>query len=256
MKPSKPDTNPNGNIRPGGRIDLQGIPLKQLILISLGLTNPGGNSPPSVNDMISGPKFMDTDRYDLVAKAPADVALSGENVDADTIIAMLRTMLIDRFKIKFHTEDQPITVYALVAPKKETKLKQSDPNSRSKCTRTVNPSANGIPLATLTCQNTTLAQLAEKLPAMAPAYFEHPAVDASGLQGGFDFAVSWTPRGNLNGGGNPQQQQPGAGATAAEPNGALTLYEGVERLGLKLELQKHPYPVLIIDHIEQKPTDN
>lgn len=255
LKPSKPDAPSNGRLQPGGRIDLLGIPLKDLLLISMGVANPNGNTPPSVRELLSGPKFLETDKWDIVAKAPADVAIQGDNVDVDTLLGMLRTMLIDRFKIKFHTEEQPLTVYAFIAPKKETKLKPADPASRSRCTRTVDGNRGGLPpLATLTCQNTTLAQLAEKLPAMAPAYFEHPAVDASGLQGGFDFAVSWTPRANLNGGGNQQQQQPGA--AAAEPNGAFTLYEGVERLGLKLELQKHPYPILVIDHIEQKPTEN
>ena len=36
----------------------------------------------------------------------------------------------------------------------------------------------------------------------------------------------------------------------------LSLFEGMEKLGLKLEVRKHPQPVLVIDHIEQKPTDN
>ena len=69
--------------------------------------------------------------------------------------------------------------------------------------------------------------------------------------------MSWTPRANFDGGGARGQapNQP-AGATASDPNGGLSLFEGVERLGLKLELRKYPYPVLVIDHIEQKPTDN
>jgi uncharacterized protein (TIGR03435 family) len=108
-------------------------------------------------------------------------------------------------------------------------------------------------MATLTCQNTTLAQLAEKLPAMAPAYVDHPAIDATGLEGGWDFALSWTPRANFDG---AQRGQSPAGAAASDPNGGLSLFEGVEKLGLKLELRKHPYPVLVIDHMEQKPSDN
>jgi uncharacterized protein (TIGR03435 family) len=46
-------------------------------------------------------------------------------------------------------------------------------------------------------------------------------------------------------------------AAASDPNGAVTLFEAVEKqLGLKLESQKRPVPVLVIDHAEQKPTDN
>ena len=46
-------------------------------------------------------------------------------------------------------------------------------------------------------------------------------------------------------------------APARDPNGALSFPEAVSRqLGLKLELEKRPAPVLVIDHVEQKPTEN
>jgi uncharacterized protein (TIGR03435 family) len=46
-------------------------------------------------------------------------------------------------------------------------------------------------------------------------------------------------------------------ATATDPNGSLSVFEAIEKqLGLKLELQKHPMQVLVIDHVETKPTDN
>jgi uncharacterized protein (TIGR03435 family) len=88
---------------------------------------------------------------------------------------------------------------------------------------------------------------------LTPAYVNRPAIDASGLEGGWDFALPWTPRANFDGAAT---NQPGAAAGASEPNGGLSLFEGVERLGLKLELRKSPYPVLVIDHIEQKPVED
>jgi uncharacterized protein (TIGR03435 family) len=253
LKPSAPNSQMSGGVQPGGRIDLKGFTLKQLIIVAWGLATPNQNPNGSIGDLISGPKFLDTEHYDIVAKAPSDVALSGTDVDADTILAMLKSLLVERFKIKFHTEDQPINVYALTMQRREPRLKQADPASRSTCKRTVAPNNNGLPQATLTCQNTTLAQLAEKLPAMAPAYVDHPAIDVTGLDGGWDFALPWTPRANFDGGG---QRGQGAQAGASDPNGGLSLFEGVERLGLKLEIQKHPYPVLVIDRMEQKLTDN
>jgi uncharacterized protein (TIGR03435 family) len=52
----------------------------------------------------------------------------------------------------------------------------------------------------------------------------------------------------------------GGGATglgASDPIGGTTLFEALEKqLGLKLQSEKRPYRVLIIDHIEEKPTDN
>ena len=45
--------------------------------------------------------------------------------------------------------------------------------------------------------------------------------------------------------------------SASEPTGALTLFEAVDKqLGLKLAMHKRSMPVIVIDHIEQKPTEN
>ena len=44
---------------------------------------------------------------------------------------------------------------------------------------------------------------------------------------------------------------------ASLPSGALSLFDALtKQLGLKLEMQKRPTPVLVIDHVDQKPTDN
>jgi uncharacterized protein (TIGR03435 family) len=52
-------------------------------------------------------------------------------------------------------------------------------------------------------------------------------------------------------------QATGGLATTSDPNSGSSLSEAIEKqLGLKLEMQKRPLPVLVIDHIEQKPTDN
>jgi uncharacterized protein (TIGR03435 family) len=45
--------------------------------------------------------------------------------------------------------------------------------------------------------------------------------------------------------------------TASDPNGALSLPDAIRRqIGLKLETKKRPTQVLVIDHIDEKPTDN
>src|SRR5262249_19051573 len=158
-----------------------------LIMVAWGLNR-------NNEDLVVAPKWLDTVHFDIVAKAPADVSVSGTDVDADTLLAMLRALLVDRFKLKYHNEDQPVNVYALLAPKKEPKMKKSDPASRSTCNRTQGNNAAGTPMMSLTCQNTTMAQLAERLPSTAPAYFDHPSIDLTGLEGGWDFVLNWTPR--------------------------------------------------------------
>jgi uncharacterized protein (TIGR03435 family) len=80
-------------------------------------------------------------------------------------------------------------------------------------------------------------------------------MDATGLEGAWDFTINFSGIGLLRGGGNPGQ--PAGGASASDPNGALSLPDAVNKqLGLKLETQKRMVPVLVIDHIEEKPTDN
>jgi uncharacterized protein (TIGR03435 family) len=95
---------------------------------------------------------------------------------------------------------------------------------------------------------------------MAAGYIDHAVIDSTGLEGGWDFVLTWTGRRAFpNGGGRGGETgQPAAGAVAAtDPTGALTFFEAVEReLGLKLEIRKHPMPILVIDHVEQRPTDN
>jgi uncharacterized protein (TIGR03435 family) len=93
---------------------------------------------------------------------------------------------------------------------------------------------------------------------MAGGYINHPVIDSTGLAGGWDFVLSWTDRGTFdNARRNRDPGQPGDVATATDPNGSLSVFEAIEKqLGLKLELQKHPMQVLVIDHVETKPTDN
>jgi len=62
----------------------------------------------------------------------------------------------------------------------------------------------------------------------------------------------------LNAGrGGPVGDARSALPSASDPSGGYTIFEAVDKqLGLKLEAQKRPLPVLVIDHVEEKPTDN
>lgn len=84
-------------------------------------------------------------------------------------------------------------------------------------------------------------------------------VDETGLKGSYDFTLSFSPRSQLrNGGGDEAAQQTRDAAPGApDPNGAISFMDAIrQQLGLKLEMRKRPMPVLVIDHIEEKPTDN
>jgi uncharacterized protein (TIGR03435 family) len=256
IKPTAPDfRGMRLNIQPGGRVNLGGITLRFLIEQAWDLTD----------EMLSGaPKWMDTDRYDIVAKAAVD----GPEMDIDQLWPMLRALITERFQMTVHTEERPATAYTLVAVK--PRMKKADPASRTKYKE--GPAADGkdprnknpVLGRLVTCQNMTMAQFAEKLKNIAPGYIHSPVLDSTGLEGGYDFTLSFSPAGatRVGGGGGRGGEggppPPGdAAAAASDPSGAITLFEAIEKqLGLKLEAQKRPVKVLVIDHAEQKPIDN
>jgi len=113
--------------------------------------------------------------------------------------------------------------------------------------------ANPVLGRLLTCTNTSMAYFADQLQYLANGYVHSAVLDATGLEGGWDFTLSFSTIGQFQGGVAPL---PGVSASA-DPNGAVSLPDAMEKqLGLKLETVKRPLPVLVIDHIEQKPTDN
>lgn len=88
----------------------------------------------------------------------------------------------------------------------------------------------------------------------APGYLDHPVVDMTGIEGAWDFAIFWSAKRFTLGGG--RGMGPGGLAPVGDSAG-LTIFEAVDRqMGLKLEPEKHPLPVLVIDHVEEKPAEN
>ncbi len=268
IKPSAPTGGRGGdNTRPelkNGRLYVPNMTLQNMISIAWDLT---GNEM-----MVGAPKWLNDDRFDLIAKAPAGVALgdltpqrAGVSVNIEALRPMLKALIIERFKLASHMEDRPINAYTLVAAK--PKLKQADPAARAKwhegpaddAKDTKNANAALVLGRMVTCQNVTMAQFADLLPSMALGYIHTPVVDASGLAGGWDFTFSFSPAGmlQLNGGRGGGDGGGGAAPEASEPNGAISLFDALSKqLGLKLEQQKRPTPVLVIDHVERKPVDN
>jgi uncharacterized protein (TIGR03435 family) len=230
----------------------------------------------SADMVLDAPKSMD-DRWDIVAKAPKSAMVvftgGGNNgpprptLDFQTAIAMLDKLLAERFNLKMHMEERMMSAYVLSAGK--PKMKAADPNARTRyhegpaaADPKVDPRNKAPVLARLvTVENMTMAQFAEKLQDIAPGYIHSPVLDTTGLTGSYDFTLSFSPAGAFQGGGRG-----GDGAAAAprpasddvaDPSGAVTLPEAIDKqLGLKLEQKKRMVQVLVIDHVEAKPTEN
>jgi uncharacterized protein (TIGR03435 family) len=210
IKPSDPNAaagpGRGGGFLPGGRIDLRGMTLKDMIVAAW-------DTLPHL--VVGGPKFVESDRFDLVAKAPAMVLTGASTftgprgqppVDIDALRMMLRALIIERFKLETHFEDRPMDAYTLVAAK--PKLKKADPSNRTgfqegpgpdgKDPRKTTPALGRL----VTCHNMTMAQLAELLPSIAGGYFQtvsRTVLDSTGIEGAYDFTLSFSPAGMVNG---------------------------------------------------------
>jgi uncharacterized protein (TIGR03435 family) len=103
----------------------------------------------------------------------------------------------------------------------------------------------------------TSAEIADELQRIAGGYIYGPVLDKSELKGSYDFTLSFSSVGRTNAPPPPTSGNSTANSdTASDPSGALTLYDAVSRqLGLKLVKEKRPMPVLVIDSIQEKPTD-
>jgi uncharacterized protein (TIGR03435 family) len=249
VKPSDPGGR-GGRMRmqPGGRFTVENMPLRPLLSRAFNTNNR--------DQFVNLPGWIDRDRFDINAKTSA-AATMGPGMDFDMIAPMVRALLVDRFKLAYHMEDRPVEAYTLVAAK--PKMKKADPSSRTSCKYADAPAGSPPGAQSFTCQNATMAQFADRLQNMTPE-LSWPVLDSTGLEGGWNFTLTYSRfpgmgggRGGRGGDGPVESAVP----AASEPTGAFTLFEAVEKqLGLKLEMRKRTLPVIVIDHLEQKPTEN
>jgi uncharacterized protein (TIGR03435 family) len=260
IKPANPDERPMVGLRyTGGSQMRAGGTLRALIAMGLQI------QPNVAADMVVGlPKSADTQSWDITAKVPATGEGAPNVVNGrpqppplSVGLEMLRGLLVDQFELKTHTENREVTVYALTVGSGKPKLTQADDSERSGCKPDPNaPKPVTNMGAMIRCKNTSMAELAQNLQQMANAYIDHPIVDATGLQGGWNFLIGWTSKGALQAPQAPNPNQtPGATVEASDPSG-ISVFEAVEKeLGLKLVKRKESIPVIVVDHVDEKPKD-
>jgi len=242
---------------PPGRFTATNVPLQQLIQLAYQI---------QPFQIVGGPNWIASDRFDIVAKAAGDVPPPTPGV-AGPMQLMMRTLMADRFKLTLHNEQREMPIYALVLAKADGKLgpqlkpsttdcaalmgaaaRRGGPppppsfNEPMQCGMRVFPgalSAGGFPLSQLT---QFLSSAVQRI-----------VVDRTGLTGNFDLNMTWTPDQMPQGRGDPP---PGAPPLPAiDPNGPSIFTAVQEQLGLKLESTKAPVDVLVIDRAEH-PTED
>ena len=203
---------------------------------------------------ISGPDWMRTERFDIVATAPAPAnggAASGsapaqnaasENtaqggpVLSDDMRLMLQRLLITRFQMTLHREIRDLPVYALVVGKNGTKLKETENPGRSSMRMT----GGGVVFTSV-----TIPELVSDMSQMRTAEMDRPVVDNTGLKGRYDFTVTLF---------SSQEEMTAALSKGDFGSSIFTLIQ--EQLGLKLESQKLPLNMVVIEKAERTPTEN
>jgi len=254
LKPSPPEaTQARAQLRPTGQVDISAGPLHRILGLAWNLPN----DPPG--PFLVAPKWVETALFDVTARAFATPNPENQaQLDEDRIRLMLRSLIIDKFQIKWHMEDRPVSAYSLFAD--GPKMTKADGTKRTRCFDGAPP---GSPAAAkppqfprlVTCQNVSMEQFAQMLPSIAGGYTRLPALDMTGLQGGYDFTLNFSPIEQVRG---PLPEQGAANAgVAIDPTGALSLMDAMRRqLGIRMEETKRPVPVLVIDSINEKPLEN
>jgi uncharacterized protein (TIGR03435 family) len=179
-------------------------------------------------DDVIGPSWLDDVRVDILAKA-ADP----KTPDSDLRL-MGQTLLREKMALVTHIEQRRKSVWALSVWKGEPKLTRSTmPEKRedSDCSF-----VSGGPGSHLVCKHMTMALFAHEISNNAPDYADKRVVDKTGLDGAWDFQLDWTPFRQL------------------ETNGGLMLFAALQsQLGLQMENEKLPMPVVVVDSISRTP---
>jgi uncharacterized protein (TIGR03435 family) len=261
VKPADP-SKPGGNgflFYTGGSQMHAGGTLRALIALALQIRRD------SEGDLLIGlPKSADSQRWDILAKVPstgegAPTVTGGRPMPPPLSVGleMLRGVLLDQFELKTHTENREVTVWALKVHNGTPKMTQSDDSERTGCKAdlTAAKPAGNIPYM-LKCTNESMAQLAENLQRMAMSNLDHPIIDDTGLKGGWDFFLGWTPTTQFQRPALTNPDQPAGAPIATDPSvpGDMPIFEALEReVGLKLVKEKHSFPVIVVDHVDEMP---
>jgi uncharacterized protein (TIGR03435 family) len=163
--------------------------------------------------------WLDTRCYDVDAKPEGDTGLSYEQAKAP-----LQHLLIQRFQLTSHRESKDMSGYALVVAKGGPKLKKTGDSAKE----------GYIFSGGLRGESMSMSTLA----GMLTLFVKQPVVDKTGITGDYEIDLKFA-------------------ASETTDSSFPSVFTAVqEQIGLKLEPQKVPVEMLVIDHLEKVPTEN
>jgi uncharacterized protein (TIGR03435 family) len=203
---------------------------------------------------IQAPPWMSGARFEITAKLASGASL-------DQIPEMLQALLAERFKLTLRRDSREQSVYALIVGKGGANMKPAQVIPDARTPTAVGPDgkprpplmfkfvSTGVhPAVQLTAPTATLASFVEVM----SRFTERPVVDLTGIAGQFDLNLTFaseTTRSIPMGG-------PPVPATGESSEPAPSVFEAVQKYGLKLERRKAPMELLTVTHIEKTPTEN
>lgn len=265
-----------GMLAPKDRFIATNVTIKGLILWALA---PGTTRPLPEDQVVGGPSWINSDRYDIDAKLEdSQIAALEKLAPWDRSVQvklMVQSLLADRLKLMLNDDTTALRpVYALVIAKGGPKLRETAPCSLLHPITSqmlppppplplppgASPSAPrapansfregivGLPGEMIACA-TPMSDLARWL----RDRLGRPVLDQTGLKGNYNFDLQWTP--DVDSPGAMPGPSPGTEATPPDTVGPSIFTAIQEQLGLKLEPTKDLEEAITIVHVE-KPSEN
>ena len=247
------NASPGFLLKQGGGVTITAFPLFRLMRIAYSTTPIGTDG-----QILGGPGWLKTDRFDIVAKADPGSLEADETGAPTRLIAMLRSLLAERFRLRTHTEYREASVYLLELANKDRtlgpQLRPSRQDCRGPVANLVPPDASrwcgwrGSGTGHYSIQGFTMAEMAGGFGMTWTV--GTPVLDRTGLAGRWDAQIDFVP--TFVSGPNPESAPV---PNPAADSGPDMLSAVRDQLGLKLQRGKAKVEYLVIDHVERPTPD-
>jgi uncharacterized protein (TIGR03435 family) len=202
-----------------GMVRLRGMSLKSLVVAAYDV---------KPYQVLGGPKWVDADRYDVVAKIETEGAAPARGKEGrDRTRVALQKLLAERFQLTVHEETRQASGYSLVVAKSGPRIKPVEGAKGNSMSQ--GPTLFAVKGASMDFVASGLASV-----------LSMPVVNSTGLGGVYDFRIEFAPEGVPD-------------SAASEKPSIFTVVQ--EALGLRLEAQKVPIKIVVVDRAE-KPEEN
>ncbi len=251
-----------------GQVTFTNMPLSRIIMNAYNVKS----------FQVSGPSWLDSERFDITAKIP-------QGATKEQFHAMLQNLLAERFKLKAHNEQKEVPIYALTVARGGLKIKESPKDAPAGASDAGSPlpppppgppamGRDGVPhmppggrgeLVSIGPNGFRMQGAHETMATLADVLSNQlgrPVIDNTGLTAKYDYTLNFSPEGLPGMRGLPMPMGAPVGAAPASEGGheaesGPSIFSAVqEQLGLKLESRKGPVDLIVVDSAEKTPTEN